>query len=238
MDSGAISASPDPLGSGAISASPDPLGSGAIPVRPTPWPRAQSTPRPGSGLERDQHLTRASASEPGFQYTVAVPLTRRAPCLPRCSKARRPLFQQLPSLWRLTSVTVRHCPTVKEEWEEINPATVSILWLSLFNYCRTSYSAPEPTSTIRTGLRDAPHKTTTLSAMPQGRVADLHRIGTVAPPHTRDNLQTYKCKSPATPCGYKRGGRAPFRHHRTQGTSVVHKQHTPLHIHRDRDLGH
>jgi len=53
-------------------------------------------------------------------------------------------------------------------------------------------------------------------------VADLHMIGTATPPSTRNNLQTNTCKNPATPCGYKRGGRVPLRDHRTPDKGSAH----------------
>jgi len=60
--------------------------------------------------------------------------------------------------------------------------------------------------------------------------------------HTRDNSQSSTCKNPATPCGYKRGGRAPIT---TQQQRQQHSRHkcsppvvhsTPL-TSQSRDLG-
>ena len=120
-----------------------------------------------------------------------------------------------------------HCeamPDSKRNGRRLTPATVAMLWQSLLHYCKTSCSALDLTSMIQTGLSDAPQGRPRRQSCPKDEVADLHIVGTVTPPHTRDNLQAYTCKGPANPCGYKRGGRAPFRDDRTQGTSVAHER--------------
>jgi len=122
-----------------------------------------------------------------------------------------------------------HCealPNSSRNGRRLTTATVTMLWQSLFHYCSSSDSAPDPTSTIQTGLDDVPQGQPRRQPGPKDEAADLHRVGTVTPLHTEDNLQAYTCKSLVSPCGYKRGGRAPFRDHRTQGTSVAHKNNT------------
>ena len=151
---------------------------------------------------------------------------RRAPCPPHYSRACRPLFQQLPSLWRLTSVTVRHCPTVGG-MGEINPChcnhTLAVTILLLQD--KPQHLGPDLHDPNRARRRcqqgppcRCPHH--------KDEAVNLHRVGTVTPLHTEDNSQTYACKSPATPCSNKRGGRAPFRSYQTQGTSVAQKCNT------------
>jgi hypothetical protein len=227
------------LASGADSISPDPFGLGRrlrlarllrpqtqTPPRPSPGSRVQSPPRPSFHLERNQRLARASASEPGFQYTVAVPLMRLVPFPPCCNRACQPLFQQLLSLWHLTSFTVGCCLIVKGVWGRLTPATVTILWLLLFYYYRTSHSTSHPTSTTETGLVDAPQEWPCRQPYPKDEEADLHKVSTVTPPSTRNDLQVHMCKNPATPYSYKRGGRVPSRQHSSShSSSTLHSTH-------------
>jgi len=68
-------------------------------------------------------------------------------------------------------------------------------------------------------------------------VIGLHRVGTFTPLYTEDTLQTYTCKSPATPCDYKRGGRAPhWGHGQHTNTQLATHYRIPLHKHRVRGL--
>ena len=122
-----------------------------------------------------------------------------------------------------------HCEALRDSKRNgmrLTPATITMLWQSLFHYCRTSYGVPDPTSTIQTGLGDAPQGRPRHQPCPKNEADDLRRVGTVALRHIEDDLLTYTCKSSVTPCGYKRGDRAPFRHHRTQGIRVAHKNNT------------
>ena len=160
---------------------------------------------------------------------------RRAPC-PHTTAG---VSTTIPTTPITVAPYLYHCealPDSKRYGRRLTPATVTILWQSLFQYYRTSLSALDPTSTIQTGLGDAPQGRPRRQPCPKDEAADLHRVVTVIPLHSEDNLQTYTCKTPTTPYGYKRGGRAPHRgddgtHGHKCNTQAQHRSSTHQETH-------
>ena len=192
--SGPNRGSPNPLASGASSVSPGPPGARTqTPPRPTPLASGASS----ISLEPSRawaptplRPTRARLPTHGahtHEVTGAVtPISQQgmvATIPTTLDTATLPL-----SLCNLTSFTMVYCLTVKEEWERLINTTLCCL-LSLLT-CQAAVLPTRPPR-LRQGSVTLHRSNHTINHTSRTGWASCYRVGTVTPPLSRKNLQSF-----------------------------------------------
>ena len=172
MASDASSVSPDsPWASGESSVSPDSFGARApAPLHPIP---RHSTRLPTRGAHT--HDVTGAVTPISQQGMVAtIPTTLITAALPL-------------SLYNLTSFTVVYCHTVEEEWGKINQHHYLLSSRTLTGQAAVSPIRPPRLQQGSVTLHRSSHA---VSHTSRTRWASFFRVGTVASPFDRGNLQS------------------------------------------------